>query len=138
LSIRRSRDAFDGQQIVLYSGSLEPEGNDACRSKTVSRVEDDGRMLIDRQFGLGPNGEERLMTELVMTRRAPERASSSAPVEREPSHRASLPVARCSDRRHGWRAFRAIGNTSLPAAKSSARKPTASSGPWRNFANDSQ
>lgn len=71
MSIRQSRDPFDGRQIVLYSRSLEPEGKDARRSKTVSRLEDEGRKLIHRQYALGSDGEERLMMELIMTRKNP-------------------------------------------------------------------
>jgi hypothetical protein len=69
MSLRQSRDRFDGRQIVLYSKSLEPEGPDARRSKTVSRVSDDGKTLTHHQYALGPGGEERLMMELVLTRR---------------------------------------------------------------------
>lgn len=69
MSVRQSRDPFDGEQIVLYSRSLEAEAKDARRSKTVSRLEDGGRKLIHRQYTLGPDGEERLIMELVMTRR---------------------------------------------------------------------
>jgi hypothetical protein len=64
----QSKDRFDGTQIVLFSKSLDAEGKEARRSRTVSRLEDDGRKLVHRQYALDPNGEERLMMELVMTR----------------------------------------------------------------------
>jgi hypothetical protein len=67
MSVRQSRHPFDGRQIVLYSRSLD-DGDEARRSKTISRLEDDGRKLVHRQYALGPGGEERLMMELVMTR----------------------------------------------------------------------
>lgn len=70
MSVRQSRDKFDGTQIVLYSRSLEADGKEARRSKTVSRIDADRRTLIHRQFSLGPDGEERLMMELIMTRKA--------------------------------------------------------------------
>ena len=70
MSERSSQDAFDGRQIVLYSRSLEGEGKNARRSKTVSRLEDGGRTLSHRQYAIGAGGEERLMMELVMTRDA--------------------------------------------------------------------
>ena len=66
MSVRQSRDRFDGRQIVLYSRSLDDDGKEARRSKTVSRLEDDGRKLVHRQYALGPGGEERLVMELVM------------------------------------------------------------------------
>jgi hypothetical protein len=78
MSLRRSRDRFDGTQIVLYSQQLEAADppktapdRPRTTSKTVSRLEDQDRRLIHRQYALGPNGEERLMMELVMTRRPP-------------------------------------------------------------------
>ena len=69
MSVRRSRDKFDGETIVLYSQSLDPEAKEARRSKTVSRLEDDGKTLRHRQYSLGAAGEERLVMELLMTRR---------------------------------------------------------------------
>jgi hypothetical protein len=69
MSARQSREPFDGEKIVLYSLSLEPTGKESRRSKTVSLLEENGRKLIHRQFALGPGGEERLMMELLMTRK---------------------------------------------------------------------
>lgn len=68
MSVRQSREPFDGRQIVLYSRSLEADGKEERRSRTVSRLEDGGRKLVHRQYALGPAGEERLVMELVMTR----------------------------------------------------------------------
>jgi hypothetical protein len=69
MSMRQSRDRFDGEQIVLYSRSLDADGKDARRSRTVTRLEEDGRKIVHRQFALSPDGEERLMMELMMTRK---------------------------------------------------------------------
>jgi hypothetical protein len=66
MSVRQSQDRFDGTQIVLYSRSIESVANQARRSKTISRLEDEGRKLVHRQYALGSTGEERLMMELVM------------------------------------------------------------------------
>ena len=41
MSVRQSRDRFDGQQINLYSRSLDADAEEARRSKKVSRLEDD-------------------------------------------------------------------------------------------------
>jgi hypothetical protein len=68
-SVRQSRDRFDGERLVLYSRSLDGDGQESRRSKTVSHLEEGGRKLIHRQYALGPGREERLMMELVMTRR---------------------------------------------------------------------
>ena len=70
MSVRQSRDRFDGRQIVLYSRSLDDDGKEARRSKTVSHLEDDGRKLVHRKYALGPGGEERLVMELVMIKEA--------------------------------------------------------------------
>ena len=69
MSVRQSRDRFDGVQIILYSRSLDPDGKESRRSKTVSRLDDGDRKLIHRQYALGPEGQERLFMELTMTRR---------------------------------------------------------------------
>jgi hypothetical protein len=70
MSVRQSRDRFDGKQIILFSRSLEADGKESRRSKTVSRLEDGDRKLIHRQYALGSDGQERLFMELTMTRRA--------------------------------------------------------------------
>jgi Protein of unknown function (DUF1579) len=69
MSCRQSRDRFDGKEIILYSRSLEADGKESRRSKTVSRLEDGDRKLVHRQYALGPEGQERLFMELTMTRR---------------------------------------------------------------------
>jgi uncharacterized protein DUF1579 len=69
MSARQSREPFDGEKIVLYSLSLEPAAKESRRSKTISLLEDNGRKLVHRQFALGLGGEERLMMELLMTRK---------------------------------------------------------------------
>lgn len=69
MSARQSREPFDGAKIVLYSLPLDPQAKDARRSRTVTHFVDDGRKLIHRQYALGSGGEERLMMELIMTRK---------------------------------------------------------------------
>ncbi len=72
ISLRRSREPFEGKQIVLFSHSLDEGGGrnpGPPPSRTVSRIEDGGRKIVHRQFNAGPDGKERLIMELVMTRR---------------------------------------------------------------------
>ena len=69
VSVRQGREPFDGQKIVLYSVSLDPQSKDSRRSKTISTLEDDGRKLVHRQYALGSGAEERLIMELIMTRK---------------------------------------------------------------------
>jgi hypothetical protein len=68
MSARQSRAPFDGERIVLYSLSLEPQGQESRRSKTITQLEDNGRKLVHRQFALGGDGTERLFMELILTR----------------------------------------------------------------------
>jgi hypothetical protein len=70
LSIRQSEDKFNGEEIVLFSKSLDPNAKDARRSRTVTRLEEDGRKIVHRQYNPGPDGKERLLMELLMTRKA--------------------------------------------------------------------
>jgi hypothetical protein len=69
MSARQSRDPFDGTKIVLYSVALDAQAKDSRRSKTISYLADDGRKLIHRQYALGGDAEERLVMELIMTRK---------------------------------------------------------------------
>ena len=67
MSMRRSREPFDGNRIVLYGASLEPSPSGRT-TKTVSVLEDGDRRLVHRQYLLAPGAPDRLMMELVMTR----------------------------------------------------------------------
>ncbi|HVS36382.1 MAG TPA: DUF1579 family protein [Gemmataceae bacterium] len=69
MSIRESEDKFNGEEIVLYSRSLDPEAKDARRSRTTTRLEGNGDKIVHRQFAVTPDGKERLVMELVLTRK---------------------------------------------------------------------
>jgi hypothetical protein len=69
MSMRQSKDPFKGDEIVLYSAALNDDGKNPRRSRTVTRLEDEGLKIVHRQFNPGPDGKERLMMELVMTRK---------------------------------------------------------------------
>lgn len=69
MSLRQSREPFDGKQIILFSRSLDAQVKESRPTRTVSRLEDNDRKLIHRQYAVSPDGEERLMMELVMTRK---------------------------------------------------------------------
>ena len=68
-SIRQSRDPFDGKQIVLYSASLAASHGQERQSRTVSHLEDSGNKLIHQQFNQDPAGKEKLLMELILTRK---------------------------------------------------------------------
>jgi len=69
MSIRQSEGKFNGTEIVLYSRSLDADEKDKRRSRTVTRLEDDGRKIVHRQYTAGDDGKEREVMELVMTRK---------------------------------------------------------------------
>jgi hypothetical protein len=69
MSIRRSQEPFNGEVIVLYGRSLDDEAKGGPRSRTETRLTDEGRKIVHRQYVPGPDGKERLMMELQMTRR---------------------------------------------------------------------
>jgi hypothetical protein len=69
MSLRQSKDKFTGTEIVLYSKSLKEGGKAQRVSRTVTRLEDDGVKLIHRQYNIAPDGSERLVMELLMTRK---------------------------------------------------------------------
>jgi hypothetical protein len=70
MSFRQSQDAFNGKEIVLYGRSLAEGGKPARRSRTTTRLADDGRKIVHRQYSIGSGGEERLVMELVLTRKS--------------------------------------------------------------------
>jgi Protein of unknown function (DUF1579) len=68
ISLRRSKDKFDGKEIVLFSRELDDGRKEARQSRTVTRLEDDGRKIVHRQYSVG-DAKERLVMELLMTRK---------------------------------------------------------------------
>jgi hypothetical protein len=70
-SLRQSQGRFNGEEIVLFSRTLGEGGKEARRSRTVTRLEDGGRKIVHRQYALERDGKERLMMELLLTRKAP-------------------------------------------------------------------
>jgi hypothetical protein len=67
MSFRQAEGKFDGEQIVLFSKELD--GKEGRRSKTVTKLEDDGKKIIHRQFAVSQDGAERLVMELVLTKK---------------------------------------------------------------------
>jgi hypothetical protein len=70
MSLRQSEGKFNGEEIVLYGRSLGEGAKDSRRSRTVTRLEEGGRKIVHRQYAPTPGGGERLMMELLMTRKA--------------------------------------------------------------------
>jgi hypothetical protein len=70
MSLRQSKTPFDGEQIVLFSTSLGTDGKTGRQSKTVTDMAADGNKIVHRQFNIAADGKERLVMELVLTRKA--------------------------------------------------------------------
>jgi hypothetical protein len=70
MSLRQSQGRFNGEEIVLFSRTPAADGKEARRSRTVTRLEDGGRKIVHRQYALAADGKERLMMELLLTRKA--------------------------------------------------------------------
>jgi len=68
MSIRHSREPFDGARIALYTASVDPKAPDPWTSRTLSVLTDGDNVLTHQQFTINPDGTERLIMELVMTR----------------------------------------------------------------------
>jgi hypothetical protein len=69
MSMRQSQEPFKGEEIVLYGRSLSDAGQNPRRSRTVTRLEEEGRKIVHRQYAPSPDGKDWLMMELVMTRK---------------------------------------------------------------------
>jgi hypothetical protein len=67
MSFRQSEAKFDGTEIVLHGKGLG--GREERKSRTVTRIEDGGKKVVHRQYNAGPDGQERLLMELVLTRK---------------------------------------------------------------------
>ncbi len=68
-SVRQSDEPFDGKQITLSGKAVGDPGPNARQSKTISLLQDGGRTLLHRQWSVSPDGGERLVMQMVMTRR---------------------------------------------------------------------
>ena len=75
MSIRQSDGTFDGKEIVLYATSLDPD-RPGRRTVARSHLEENGRVLLHRNFLIDDTGKERLMIELRMTLRPATSAKS--------------------------------------------------------------
>ena len=69
MSFRQSGEKFDGKKIVLVGKALGEAARDARRSQTVTALEEDGKKIVHRQHAIDAEGKERLVMELVLTRR---------------------------------------------------------------------
>jgi hypothetical protein len=71
MSFRQSEEKFDGRQIALVGKELGAAGKEGRQSRTVTRLEDDGKKIVHRQTAIEAGAPERLVMELVLTRKPP-------------------------------------------------------------------
>jgi hypothetical protein len=70
MSFRQSREKFNGEEIVLYSQALPAGEKDGRQSRTVTHLEENGTKVVHRQYNPTSDGKERLIMELLMTRKS--------------------------------------------------------------------
>lgn len=69
MSLRQSDQPFDGENIVLRGRTFSTDPPPRGTSRTNAHLEDGDRRLIHRQWITGPDGKEKLVLELIMTRK---------------------------------------------------------------------
>ena len=70
MSFRQGEDKFDGKTIALLGQALGEGPKDGARkSKTTTTLEDDGKKIVHRQVSIDADGTERLVMQLVMTKK---------------------------------------------------------------------
>ena len=67
MSIRQSKEPFDGEKIILFSAPLAGGVREERPSRDVTRLTDGGRKIIHQQFAVNVDQSERLMLELILT-----------------------------------------------------------------------
>lgn len=71
MSIRQSRDPFDGNQIIMSSMPVAGNVREARPSRNVTHLEDNGRKIVHQQYAINSDNTERLMLELILTKKGP-------------------------------------------------------------------
>jgi hypothetical protein len=67
----KKKSLGNGEEIVWYSQPLRETGSGAPSPRSVRRLEESGRKIVHRQYAFGRDGKERLIMELVLTRKTP-------------------------------------------------------------------
>jgi hypothetical protein len=69
MSFRKSKEKFDGKQVILHGVSLGEAKQDRA-PRTVTKLSEAGNKIVHRQYNRSGDEKERLIMELVMTRKA--------------------------------------------------------------------
>jgi hypothetical protein len=70
MSIRQSQAPFDGTNIVMSSVALAGGTHESRPSRNRTHLEDDGRKIVHDQYTMDTNNNERLMMELILTKKS--------------------------------------------------------------------
>jgi hypothetical protein len=70
MSIRRSKERFNGSEIVLFSVPLGDGEREGRPSRDVTRLANNGRKIVHQQYAINPDSTELLKLELIMTKRS--------------------------------------------------------------------
>lgn len=70
MSFRQGKETFDGRRIEMLSSTLGDAGKQGRSSRTITQLEEDGRRIVHRQYTAGDGGKERLVMELILTKKA--------------------------------------------------------------------
>jgi hypothetical protein len=79
MSFRQGQEKFNGEEIILFGKSLDGAVKGTGRSRTNTRLEADGARIIHRQFTIDAEGKERLIMELILTRKQQGASQDSGP-----------------------------------------------------------
>jgi hypothetical protein len=72
MSIRQSKEPFNGSEIMLSSLPTGSNGvREARLSRNVTQLTDEGKKIVHKQFAIEADNSERLMFELILTRKSP-------------------------------------------------------------------
>lgn len=71
MSIRQSKDPFDGTQIIMSSFPIPGGVREERLSRNVTHLLEDGHKILHQQYAINPDNTERLVMELILTRKSP-------------------------------------------------------------------
>jgi hypothetical protein len=71
MSIRQSKEPFDGNQIIMSSFPIPGGVREERLSRNVTHLLEDGHKILHQQYSINTNNTERLVMELILTRKGP-------------------------------------------------------------------
>jgi hypothetical protein len=71
MSIRQSKEPFNGSEIGLASMPTASGVREARLSRNATHLAENGNKIIHQQYAINPDNTERLMFELILTKKKP-------------------------------------------------------------------